>query len=137
MRFVDLESADAFETESRVLVSSSFPIPAALNQSTLTRESLRGCIDGLWQALEPVTDPRDRRGVRYPLPLLLILALLAATAGAKTFLETAEHAAGLTAWLITKTRGVSLGGTSSGWTFELPRRSSGSYRSRSRSPGAR
>lgn len=76
-------------------MSSSSPIPAALNQPTLTCESLRGRIDGLWQALEAVTDPRDPHGVRYPLPLLLILALLAATAGAKTFLETAEHAADL------------------------------------------
>ena len=55
---------------------ASSPILAALHQSTLTCESLRGRIDGLWQVLESVTDPRDPRGVRYPLPLLLIMALL-------------------------------------------------------------
>lgn len=98
-------------------MSSSSPFPAALNHPTLTCESLRGRIDGLWQALEAVTDPRDPRGVRYPLPLLLILALLAATAGAKTFLETAEHAADLPAWLLTELGACSWAGTPSGWTF--------------------
>lgn len=98
-------------------MTSSSPIPAALNQPTLTCESLPGRIDGLWQALEVVTDPRDPRGVRYPLPLLLILALLAATAGAKTFLETAEHAADLPAWLLTELGACSWAGTPSGWTF--------------------
>lgn len=98
-------------------MSSSCPILAALNQPTLTCESLRGRIDGLWRALEAVTDPRDPRGVRYPLPLLLILALLAATAGAKTFLETAEHAADLPAWLLTELGVCSWAGTPSGWTF--------------------
>lgn len=98
-------------------MSASSPIPAALHQPTLTCESLRGRIDGLWQALEAVTDPRDPRGVRYPLPLLLILSLLAATAGAKTFLETAEHAADLPSWLLCELGACSWAGTPSGWTF--------------------
>ncbi len=98
-------------------MSASSPIPAALNQPTLTDESLRGRIDGLWQALEAVTDPRDPRGVRYPLPLLLILALLATTAGTKTFLETAEYAADLPGWLLTELGACSWAGTPSGWTF--------------------
>ncbi|PKW16348.1 hypothetical protein A8926_4171 [Saccharopolyspora spinosa] len=34
------------------LVSLSFPVPAALNQPARTVESLRGRIDGLWQALD-------------------------------------------------------------------------------------
>ncbi|MGI8311865.1 hypothetical protein [Saccharopolyspora hattusasensis] len=48
-----------------------------LNQPTLTVESLQSRIDGLWQALEAVTDPRNARGLRYRLPLLLALAVLA------------------------------------------------------------
>ncbi|MCX2729116.1 ISAs1 family transposase [Saccharopolyspora sp. NFXS83] len=78
---------------------------------------MRGRIDGRWQALEAVTDPRDARGVRYPLPLPLILALLAATAGAKTFLEAAEHAADLPVWLLTELGVCSWAGTPSVRTF--------------------
>ncbi len=37
---------------------------------------------GLWQALDVVTDPRYARGLRYRLPLLLALAVLAVAAGA-------------------------------------------------------
>ena len=48
-------------------------------------------------------------GVRYTLPLLLIVALLTATAGAKTFLDTAEHADDLPAWLFSVARDVFLG----------------------------
>ncbi|TQN32116.1 DDE family transposase [Haloactinospora alba] len=55
--------------------------------------------------------------MRYPLPLLLILALLAATGGAKTFLETAEHAADLPAWLLSELGACSCAVTPSGWTF--------------------
>ncbi|MGI8311829.1 transposase family protein [Saccharopolyspora hattusasensis] len=73
--------------------------------------ALRGRIDGLWQALEAVTDSRDGRGVRYQLPLLLALALLAATAGAKTFLEIAEHAADLPVGLLTELGACSWAGT--------------------------
>lgn len=39
------------------------------------------------------------------------------TTGAKTFLETAEHAADLPAWLLTELGVCSWAGTPSGWTF--------------------
>lgn len=51
------------------------------------------------------------------MPLLLILALLATTAGTKTFLEAAEHAVDLPAWLLTELGACSWAGTPSGWTF--------------------
>lgn len=98
-------------------MSSSFPIPAALNQPALPVESVRGRIDGLWQALEAVTDPRHARGVRYRLPLLLALAVLAVSAGAKTFREIAEHAADLPTWLSHQLGVRSWAATPSGWTF--------------------
>jgi hypothetical protein len=47
-----------------------------------------------------VSDPRDGRGILYRLPLLLALAVLAVTAGAKTFIGIAEYAADLPAWLL-------------------------------------
>jgi predicted transposase YbfD/YdcC len=98
-------------------VSSSSPIPDVLNQPTLTVESVRGRVDGLWRALEAVTDPRDGRGVRYRLPSLLALGVLAVAAGAKTFLEIAEYAADLPVWLLTEFGVCSWAGTPSGWTF--------------------
>ncbi|MGI8310889.1 transposase family protein [Saccharopolyspora hattusasensis] len=63
-------------------------------------------MDGLWQALEAVSDPRDGRGILYRLPLLLALAVLAVTAGAKTFIEIAEYAADLPAWFLRRARCV-------------------------------
>lgn len=98
-------------------MSLSSPISAALNQPALTVESLQGRIDGLWQALDVVTDPRNARGLRYRLPLLLALAVLAVAAGAKTFLEIAEYAADLPVWLLAELGVCSWSGTPSGWTF--------------------
>lgn len=98
-------------------MSLSSPIPAALHQPALTVESLRARIDGLWQALDTVTDPRHRRGVRYRLPLLLALAVLAVAAGSTTFVEIAEYAADLPVWLLTEFGVCSWSGTPSCWTF--------------------
>ncbi|MGW1682029.1 transposase family protein [Saccharopolyspora sp. NPDC002376] len=56
---------------------------------------MRGRVGGLWRVLGAVTDPRDGRGVRYRLPSLLALAVLAVAAGAKTFLEIDEYATDL------------------------------------------
>ncbi|WP_168589191.1 transposase family protein [Saccharopolyspora sp. ASAGF58] len=80
-------------------------------------ESLQSRIDGLWQALEAVTDPRNARGLRYRLPLLLSLAVLAVAAGAKTFLEIAEISADLPTRLPAELGVCSWSGTPSNWTF--------------------
>ncbi|MGI8305985.1 hypothetical protein [Saccharopolyspora hattusasensis] len=64
-----------------------------LDRPTLTVESSRGRVDGLWRALEAVGDPRGGRGILYGLPSLPALpamAVLAVTAGAKTFIESAS-----------------------------------------------
>ncbi|MGI8312539.1 hypothetical protein [Saccharopolyspora hattusasensis] len=61
-----------------------------LDRPTLTVESWRGRVDGLWRALEAVGDPRGGRGILYGLPLLPALAVLAVTAGAKMFIESAS-----------------------------------------------
>ncbi|MGI8310875.1 transposase family protein [Saccharopolyspora hattusasensis] len=98
-------------------MSSSSPILTVLNQPTLTVESLQSRIDGLWQALETVTDPRKARGLRYRLPLLLSLAVLAVAAGAKTFLEIAENSADLPTRLLAELGVCSWSGTPSNWTF--------------------
>jgi predicted transposase YbfD/YdcC len=98
-------------------VSVSSPIPVALRQPALTVESLRGRIDGLWQVLDAVTDPRKARGLRYRLPLLLALAVLSVAAGAKTFVEIAEYAGDLPAWLLAELGVCSWSGTPSCWTF--------------------
>lgn len=74
---------------------TSSPVLAVFDQSTPRAKVLRGQLDGLLTALEAVTDPRHRRGVRHRLPVVLALALLASCCGAKTFYEIAEVAADL------------------------------------------
>ncbi|MGW7711790.1 transposase family protein [Streptomyces sp. NPDC054771] len=54
-------------------------------------DRLRLLLEGAAQ----VTAPRDRRGRVHPPPFVLAPAVLAATAGARTSLETAEHSADL------------------------------------------
>ncbi|WP_168588531.1 transposase family protein [Saccharopolyspora sp. ASAGF58] len=61
-----------------------------------------------------VTDPRNARSLRYRLPLLLALAVLAVAAGAKTFLEIAEYAADLPVWFVAELGVCSWSGTPSG-----------------------
>ena len=50
----------------------------------------------LLTALETVTDPRDRRGVRYPLASILALAVTATIAGARSFAAIGQWAAATT-----------------------------------------
>ncbi len=67
-------------------------VPAAV----LSRDLVTGgerC--GLVRALEAVPDPRDPRGVRYPLAGLLAAAVTAVITGAVTFSAMAERARGL------------------------------------------
>lgn len=49
---------------------------------------------GLLAALEEVPDPRDRRGRRYRLPSLIVVALSAVAAGARSFYAIADWVAG-------------------------------------------
>lgn len=78
-------------------VSAVSPVLAVLDQPTPRGKVLRGQLDGLLTGLGQVSDPRDRRGRRYALPLVLALALLATCCGARTFTEVAEVAEDLDA----------------------------------------
>ena len=49
----------------------------------------------LWAVLAQVNDPRVRRGVRYRLETVLVLAVCAVLAGARSFVAVAEWAAGI------------------------------------------
>ena len=49
----------------------------------------------LKEVLEGVTDPRDRRGVRHPLPAVLCLAVTGILAGCRSLTAIWEHAADL------------------------------------------
>ena len=49
----------------------------------------------LKEILEGVTDPRDRRGVRHPLPAVLCLAVTGILAGCRSLTAIWEHAADL------------------------------------------
>jgi hypothetical protein len=51
----------------------------------------------LLSVLESVPDPRDRRGVRYPLPGVLALAITAVIAGCRSFAGIGQWAAGAAA----------------------------------------
>lgn len=46
--------------------------------------------DSLYRAFERVKDPRKKRGVRYPLPLILSLIVLGKLAGMKTLAAIAH-----------------------------------------------
>ncbi|QIZ37296.1 hypothetical protein FDZ84_25130 [Saccharopolyspora sp. ASAGF58] len=72
-------------------MSLSSPIPVVFDGPTVTVESLRGRVDGLWRALEAVGGESCMGLPLLPLlPLLPALAVLAVTAGAKTFIESAS-----------------------------------------------
>ncbi|WP_220471711.1 transposase family protein [Tomitella gaofuii] len=53
--------------------------PTPLNTATPTRR------ERLLEVLAAVPDPRDRRGIRYPLAGVLALAVAATIAGARSF----------------------------------------------------
>lgn len=71
------------------------PTLALLDHPAATPQVLRGQVDGLLEAFTCVPDPRRPRGVRFTLPVVLGLALLAVTCGAVGFDEIAEVAADL------------------------------------------
>lgn len=77
----------------------------------------RAGIQNLLRVFESIEDPRQRRGRRYGLPLLLALTVLAVTAGAQTFTEIAEYSADLPPRFRTWLGIRSWTGTPSGWTF--------------------
>ena len=62
-----------------------------MSSSTTTALSRRP----LKEILEGVTDPRDRRGVRHPLPAVLCLAVTGILAGCRSLTAIWEHAADL------------------------------------------
>jgi predicted transposase YbfD/YdcC len=66
-----------------------------LDQPATAERVRRGLVAGLLEALTRVPDPRGRRGVRFSLPVVLGLALLATVCGARTFVELAEVASDL------------------------------------------
>ena len=74
-------------------MSSFFPIVASLGEPSAAELLVRRDVACLLDALEAVPDPRDPRGVRYGLPLVLGLAVFAACCGATTFEEIGEVAA--------------------------------------------
>ncbi len=76
-------------------MSSFFPIVASLGEPSAAELLVRRDVACLLDALEAVPDPRDPRGVRYGLPLVLGLAVFAACCGATTFEEIGEVAADL------------------------------------------
>jgi predicted transposase YbfD/YdcC len=76
-------------------VSVVSPVLALFDQPTVTQRVLRGQVDGLLEAFASVPDPRDARGVRFPLVVVLGLAQLAVACGAVGFDEIAEVAADL------------------------------------------
>ncbi|MES9511684.1 transposase family protein [Streptomyces sp. NPDC000609] len=65
-----------------------------------------------------MTAPRDRRGRVHPLPVVLAPAVLAATAGARTSLETAEQSADLDQRVLRVLGRRQWSGTPSRWTFD-------------------
>ncbi|WP_306365757.1 transposase family protein [Nocardiopsis sp. CC223A] len=65
------------------------PTLALPDHPAAARKVLRGQVDDLLQAFAPVADPRQPRGVRFPLPVVLGLALPAVTCGAIGFAEIA------------------------------------------------
>jgi predicted transposase YbfD/YdcC len=76
---------------------SSSPIIPALEQlqdlPAADRAALAGQCPGLAVHLARVPDPRDRRGVRHTLTSLLLAAVAAVLAGARSFTEVSEWAA--------------------------------------------
>jgi predicted transposase YbfD/YdcC len=67
-----------------VTVSPTGSVPEALDHHDLT--AIATIPDtGLIRVLESVPDPRDRRGLRYPMPVLLAIAILATAAGMRGF----------------------------------------------------
>ena len=76
-------------------MSSFFPIVASLGEPSAAELLVRQDVEFLLEALEAVPDPRDPRGIRYSLPVVLGLAVFAACCGAATFEEIGEVAADL------------------------------------------
>ncbi|MFJ8953523.1 transposase family protein, partial [Streptomyces sp. NPDC102381] len=73
-----------------VPASASSLISPALDQLADHVEAGPGDVPGLLERLAKVPDPRDPRGVRYPLVTLLGLTACAVLAGAKSLLAVGE-----------------------------------------------
>lgn len=74
----------------------SSPIPAVLDRvAGLNLPDPMAAVPGLAPVLSTLTDPRQRRGVRHGLVMLLSVAVCAVAAGARSFVAIAEWAADL------------------------------------------
>jgi hypothetical protein len=74
-----------------VPASASSPILAVTNQlGGVDLPDLAWEVPGLREALERVVDPRARRGVRHQLVVVLVAAVCAVAAGARSFVAIAE-----------------------------------------------
>lgn len=71
------------------------PTLALFDHPVAAHKVLHGQVDDLLEAFASVSDPRKPQGVRFALPVVLSLALLAVTCGAVGFDEIAEVAADL------------------------------------------
>lgn len=76
-------------------MSTVSPTLVLFDHPAAAHKVLRGQVDDLLEAFASVSDPRQPQGVRFALPLVLSLALLAVTCGAVGFAEIAEVAADL------------------------------------------
>lgn len=76
-------------------MSTVSPTLALLDHPAAAHKVLRGQVDDLLQTFACVSDPRKPQGVRFALPIVLSLALLAVACGAVGFDEIAEVAADL------------------------------------------
>jgi len=61
----------------------------------LPNQALLFDLEGLYQALQTVKDQRARRGIRYPLPAVLMIGLLAKLAGQNRNSWVSKEDAGL------------------------------------------
>lgn len=73
--------------------SPSSPAEAAIGQLASVAQSLAGDGADLLTVLGAIADPRCRRGIRHRLPTILVLAVCAVLAAARSFTAIAEWAA--------------------------------------------
>ena len=77
------------------VLDERFPLPGAVPVAPL--EVTEGDRESLLTALGRVPDPRDPRGVRYPIVAMLTVVVAAMLAGARTYAAIGEWCADLNA----------------------------------------
>jgi predicted transposase YbfD/YdcC len=81
---------------------SHAPVPSRAPGAAVGRER----VPGLLAVLAQVTDPRQRRGRRFPLVFVLAVAVVCALAGARSFREAGDMAADLPQEVLARLGGV-------------------------------